>query len=102
MSDSKRITDLFDLSGKVAIVTGAGSGLGAVFAGALADAGAAVVASDLNLEGAEATVARLEASGARALAIAANMAREEDVIALVERTVAELGRVDILVNNAGI
>lgn len=102
MSTSQSITGLFDLSGKVAIVTGAGSGLGAAFAGALADAGAAVVAADLNLAGAEATVAQLQANGATALAIAADMTKEADVVALVERTVAELGRVDIMVNNAGI
>ncbi len=102
MTTSNSIAGLFDLTGKVAIVTGAGSGLGAEFAGALAEAGAAVVAADLNLAGAEETAARLRASGARALAVAANMTSEAEVIALVERTVAEFGQVDILVNNAGI
>jgi NAD(P)-dependent dehydrogenase (short-subunit alcohol dehydrogenase family) len=102
MTTSNSIANLFDLTGKVAIVTGAGSGLGAEFAGALAEAGAAVVAADLNLTGAEETAARLRASGARTLAMAANMTSEAEVIALVERTVAEFGQVDILVNNAGI
>jgi NAD(P)-dependent dehydrogenase (short-subunit alcohol dehydrogenase family) len=102
MTTSNSIANLFDLTGKVAIVTGAGSGLGAEFSGALAEAGAAVVAADLNLAGAEETAVRLRASGARALAMAANMTSEAEVIALVERTVAEFGQVDILVNNAGI
>jgi NAD(P)-dependent dehydrogenase (short-subunit alcohol dehydrogenase family) len=93
---------LFDLSCKAAIVTGAGSGLGIIFAEALAEAGADVVCADVNEAGARSTAERLEGLGRRALAIEANVADETAVTALVAQTEGELGRVDILVNNAGV
>jgi len=85
---------------KVAIVTGAQTGIGLAIAQRLAAEGAAVVLADL----ADATpqARDLQAAGARALAIQVDVADEQSVQALVERTVAEFGRVDILVNNAAI
>jgi glucose 1-dehydrogenase len=89
-----------ELEGKVAIVTGAGSGIGAAIAQALADEGAAVC---INYYGSYEREAREHASRlGRAIAVSANVADEHDVAAMVERTVAELGGVDVLVNNAGI
>lgn len=98
----KAIRELFDLGGKVAIVTGAGAGLGALFAEALAEAGAAVVAADRRLRQAEATVARLAAMGAESHAIEADVTDELAVTTMVRQTIERFGRVDILVNNAGI
>ncbi|WP_052668841.1 SDR family NAD(P)-dependent oxidoreductase [Nitriliruptor alkaliphilus] len=96
------ILDRFRLDGKVAIVTGASSGLGVAFAQALAEAGADVALAARRVEKLEQTRALVEATGRRALVVATDVAIPEDATELVERTVAELGRVDILVNNAGI
>jgi gluconate 5-dehydrogenase len=96
------VQELFDLSGRTAIVTGAGSGLGIIFAEALAEAGADVTCADIDLAGAERTAERLRGLGRRAVAVRANVTDEAAVAAMVERTVAELGGLDILVNNAGI
>jgi NAD(P)-dependent dehydrogenase (short-subunit alcohol dehydrogenase family) len=93
--------ELFDLSGKVAIVTGGGSGLGRQMAGALAEMGADLVLCGRKSEKAEAAASELRALGVRALGVACDVTKPEDVRAMVERTTAELGRVDILVNNAG-
>ena len=90
------------ITGKTAIVTGAGNGIGAAITQRLAAEGANVVVCDINIEAAEAHAATLRASGARAIAIRANVTVEADVTAMVERTVAEFGGVDILVNNAGL
>lgn len=90
-----------DLTGKVAIVTGSSKGIGAEVAVQLAAAGAAVTvnyASDG--DGAAKTVARIEAAGGRAIAVAADVSSEADVANLVRRTVEEFGGVDIVVNNA--
>ena len=93
--------NLFDLKGKVAIVTGGNGGIGLGCARGMAEAGAAVAVVGRNAEKSAAAVAGLEALGARAMAVQADVSREADVQAMV-RTVAErLGRVDILVNNAG-
>jgi NAD(P)-dependent dehydrogenase (short-subunit alcohol dehydrogenase family) len=94
--------ELFDLSGKVAIVTGAGSGLGALFAQALAEAGADVVCADVHLPGAEQTALAIEQLGRAALAIATDVTDEAAVRALVQATLGRFGRLDILVNNAGV
>jgi gluconate 5-dehydrogenase len=97
-----RSLELFDLTGKVAVVTGAGSGLGVVFAEALAEAGAAVVCADLNAEGAEATARRIGETGGRTSAVTADVTDETSVRAMVQSAVERFDRLDILVNNAGV
>jgi NAD(P)-dependent dehydrogenase (short-subunit alcohol dehydrogenase family) len=90
------------LSGKVAIVTGAASGMGKAIAELFAQEGARVVASDLNAEGVQAVVKGITDNGGTAIAVAANVAREEDVQNLIDTAVKTYGTVDILINNAGI
>jgi NAD(P)-dependent dehydrogenase (short-subunit alcohol dehydrogenase family) len=96
------ILDRFRLDGKVAIVTGASSGLGVAFAQALAEAGADVALAARRVEKLEETRALVEAAGRRAIVVATDVAVPEDATRLVERTVEELGRVDVLLNNAGV
>ncbi len=96
------ITDLFRLDGKVAVVTGASSGLGVAFAQALAEAGADVALGARRVEKLEATAELVRATGRRAHVVATDVSDPASCTALVESTVAELGRVDILVNNAGL
>ncbi len=92
---------MFDLKGKVAIVTGGNGGIGLGMARGLAGAGARVVVAARNQEKSRAAVRELEKAG-QALAIAVDVADEASVEALVRRTVEQCGRLDILVNNAGI
>ncbi len=96
------VLDLFRLDGRVAIVTGASSGLGVAFAQALAEAGADVVLGARRVERLAETQALVESTGRRALAVATDVAKPEDCQALVDAAMAEFGRVDVLVNNAGI
>jgi NAD(P)-dependent dehydrogenase (short-subunit alcohol dehydrogenase family) len=92
---------LFDLSGKTAIVTGGGKGIGRQMAQGLAEGGANVVLCARHVEACEQTAAELEQLGVRALGLACDVRDPDQVQAVVQRTVDELGSVDILVNNAG-
>jgi 2-deoxy-D-gluconate 3-dehydrogenase len=92
---------LFDLSGKVAIVTGGNGGIGLGMATGLAAAGAQVVVAGRNREKNAAAVAQLLAAGRQAIAVEVDVQQEASCLRMVEQTVATLGRVDILVNNAG-
>jgi NAD(P)-dependent dehydrogenase (short-subunit alcohol dehydrogenase family) len=92
----------YDLEGKVAIVTGASSGLGEQFSNALAECGASVVLAARRGDLLRRLADELsERYGVKTLAVETDVAREGDVVRLVERTVEELGTVDVLVNNAG-
>jgi NAD(P)-dependent dehydrogenase (short-subunit alcohol dehydrogenase family) len=96
------VLDRFRLDGKVAIVTGASSGLGAAFAVGLAEAGADVAICARRVERLEETAARVRELGRRCLAVPADVADPEACERVVAETVRELGRVDVLVNNAGV
>jgi NAD(P)-dependent dehydrogenase (short-subunit alcohol dehydrogenase family) len=96
------MSELFDLTGKVAVVTGEGAGLGANVSRALARAGASIVCADINPEHAERTAAALKKDGFSAIGIHADVTNEADIEQMVQRAVAEFGGIDILVNNAGI
>jgi NAD(P)-dependent dehydrogenase (short-subunit alcohol dehydrogenase family) len=91
-----------DLSGKVAVVTGSGRGLGLAYAAELARAGAAVVVNDVDAQVAESAVKTITAAGGAAVAEVVPVGTGEAAQALVDRAVGEFGRLDILVNNAGI
>jgi len=89
------------LKGKIALVTGAGSGLGKAIALGLAREGVNVAVNDVKLEAAEGTAKEVAALGSRSMAVQANVADEAEVGRMVARIVEEWGGIDILVNNAG-
>lgn len=94
--------DYLDLTGRVAIVTGAGRGIGLAIARRLADAGAAIVVADIDAAGAEMVTAELTAAGGTAAAVTADVAAPASVEALMRTAIERFGGIDILVNNAGI
>jgi len=96
--------DMFDLSGKVAVVTGGCSGLGTVFSEALAEAGADIVIGDVMVgtPQCQQAVAAIEKYGAKVLTVKCDITKVEDADNLIATTVKEFGKVDILVNSAGL
>ena len=99
---SLTIPELMDLTGQVAIVTGAARGVGEGISLRLAEAGASVYLADLNGELAEATARKLQTQGHRASPVTVDVSDVAGVREMVETVVGEAGRVDVLVNNAGI
>lgn len=90
------------LAGKVAVVTGAASGMGEAIAKLFAKEGAKVVVADLSADGAARVAGEIEAEGGAAVAVTADVTKEEDVQAMIDTAVEKFGTLDILVNNAGI
>ncbi len=99
---SQTITQLFDLAGKGAIVTGGGMGIGQAIAFRLAEAGAGVMIADIDLEAANRTAEQIKGKGGTARAIRADASSETDADKVMQATVEAFGSLDILVNNAGI
>src|SRR5882757_7437476 len=100
--DTSMTTSPFDLTGRVAIVTGGNGGIGLGMARGLAEAGAAVAIVGRNAAKSDAAVAELKQRGAKAISVIADVTDKTAVAAMVERTKTEFGSIDILINNAGI
>jgi len=94
--------NLFDLTGKVTIITGAARGIGRVLAQGLAQAGAKVIIADINQAGSEQTVQLIQEVGGEALAIYTDVCQRQDCLSLIEQVIAHYGQLDIMVCNAGI
>ncbi len=92
----------YDMTGKVAVLTGGGSGIGACSAELIAAAGGAVVLGDVDLAAAEKVAAAINEGGGKAIAVQCNVAKKADLDALVDAAVAQFGRVDVMGNIAGI
>lgn len=95
------VIDLFDLTGKTALITGGGRGLGAQIAEGFAEAGANIVLCSRKVEACQETADRLAKLGVKTLALSCDISKPEDVHKVVDRTVKEFGSIDILVNNSG-
>jgi len=93
---------LFDLSGRVALITGAGAGLGEAVSLGFAAYGCDIVAADVNVDTAKRTASRVQALGRRSIAIHVDVADPAQIKLMVEETVRSLGTIDILVNSAGV
>jgi NAD(P)-dependent dehydrogenase (short-subunit alcohol dehydrogenase family) len=93
--------DLFDLTGKVALITGGSRGLGLQMARAFADHGADLIIVSRKLDACEAAAEEARAKGRRALALAAHVGKWDEIDRMLEASYAAFGRIDILVNNAG-
>src|SRR3954471_22240987 len=98
----REMADTLDFSGKVALVTGAAAGMGLATARAFAEAGAAVVLADFKEDAVKAVAAELVAAGHKAMAVRCDVSDDDQVEAMVDRTVSEFGRLDAAFNNAGV
>ena len=98
----KNFKELFDLSGKVAIVTGGRRGIGRSHAIALSDAGAKVVVSDIDLKDCERVVKEIRERGGEAISVECDVSKKEEVDAMIEKVKETCNNIDILVNNAGV
>jgi len=96
-----RIKKLFNLEGKVAIITGASKGIGESMARGLAEHGASVVVSSRKQEAVEEVAAGYKADGLEATGIACHVANEDQCVNLIDQTIAKYGRIDCIINNAG-
>jgi NAD(P)-dependent dehydrogenase (short-subunit alcohol dehydrogenase family) len=101
-SPGDRMNPTYDFHDRVAVITGAGSGMGLATAQAFAESGAAVVLADRNEQTLRTATAELTSAGRQALGVVCDVSDEEQVAALVERTLASFGRLDFAFNNAGI
>jgi 3-oxoacyl-[acyl-carrier protein] reductase len=97
-----QVQEMFDLGGRVAVLTGVGSGIGKETAKLLAAAGAAIVGGDIDEGAAETTAKEIESAGGRAIVRRTDVTRRAEVDALVDTAVSDLGRVDIMGNIAGV
>ena len=97
-----KFNEMFDLKGKVAIITGGGRGIGRFIATGLAEAGADCVLASRKVENLEQTAVEFKKLGVRAISVKCDMGSKDDIEALVATTMKEFGKIDILVNNAGI
>lgn len=95
------LADLYTLKGEIAMVTGAGAGIGRAIATTFAEAGAAVVVSDLHIDTAEAVAQEIRAAGGQAIAAQCNVTEEADLVALADGAERAFGGITVLVNNAG-
>ena len=102
MEASSHTNDLFDLSGKTALVTGGGRGIGRMLVFGLAEMGCDVVVSSRKLENCEAVVKEVEGLGRQATAITTDMSKPDQIDALVAELDARSLGIDVLVNNAGV
>ena len=102
MASQNRIQPLFQLDGKVALVTGASKGIGEAMARGLAEFGASVVVSSRKQEAVDAVAETFKSDGLEATGIAANMSSIEDIHGLVDKTVDTYGGLDIIINNAAV
>jgi NAD(P)-dependent dehydrogenase (short-subunit alcohol dehydrogenase family) len=99
---SKQQPSVFSFAGKVVLVTGSASGIGRAVALAFGRAGASVVVADTSIDGGHATAAMIVEQGGKALFVQCNVARANDVEALVDKTISYYGRLDCAINNAGV
>jgi len=93
---------MFDLTGKVAVVTGGNGGLGLGMAMGLANAGANIVVAARNKQKSDQAVTEIQATGVKAVTVTVDMTKEEDIRRMVEESLNAFGQIDILVNNAGV
>ena len=93
---------LFDISGRIALVTGAGSGIGRTISETMAEFGAHVVCADIREDWAKETANLISKHGAKTLACKTDTSKQEEVKEMFARTFKEFGKLDILINNAGI